>query len=217
MMKFKRLAVAVLLFSPCLLFAESSHRTYYDKAFYIQPGLDYEYESIKNDPEWRMNSMFLDSEFGYDFGNRLSINASLGLGMLTRAQCEYWKYVGYSSKFTYNMGLRLGLNMGVKILNTNRFDIVLPVGILFAYDDYGIQNKEKEDFTYKYLNVESGLQFIFRCNNRLAVVVPFNVGYPVYKKLNASNYDRSSFDNALNLSAGLALRIFVGHMQYDTE
>jgi hypothetical protein len=186
--------------------------TYNDKGFFVYTGLGYGHEKIKPDPEIESNGLNYLAGLGYDFG---PVSANLTVDMMLFSITEYHGLGYASSKIedAFNMGA--GVNVGVKIFESDFFDLTLPVGALFRgstlklaheysafssdYTDYDIE------FSYFYLNVETGLIPSLQVAEKWFLLVPFYIGYPVLKDLKTTNYPKKEY-SAFNCSVGICVK-----------
>jgi len=178
-----------------------------DKGFTLSSGLLYNCEGIKNDPSLQSRGLNIAVILGYDFG-RVSMNFGFDVFLLS-----YINYTGYG--YSHDVEIKnpgnagFMFNLGIKLINSSVFDLILPVGVLFRLSDTTVFHDNERRFTYFYLNVESGLAFSFcllrTTNSLMFLSLPFNIGYPVYKKSKIKNYSDNGF-NVLNYQAGFYLQ-----------
>ena len=175
-----------------------------DKGFFILYGVLYNYEKIESDPVWTINGMNGVLGTGYDFG-KISINLTLGYMLLSLIECQYYTASGeHTIESGYNFSIML--NMGIKIIDGAILDLTFPMGIMANVSQYTLKNANiAKDFLYTYLNIESGLVLSLRCFKHIYLEIPFNIGYPVYKVSEISNYPKHEY-TPFNYSIGIAIK-----------
>jgi hypothetical protein len=175
-----------------------------DRGFLVTVGTLYNSEKIDSDPKFTTDGMNITMGLGYDFGS-ITINVVMDTMIFERV--EYQGY-GYSRdiqiKSADNFGL--GVNLGIKLVDGRVFDILLPIGGLMRFSEFEVKHDKERKFEYAYINIESGLILSWRLSNFLALYVPFNIGYPVYKKSKVENYAQKDYD-VFHYSFGIAFQI----------
>jgi hypothetical protein len=198
------LAAAALSFANCA--------TYNDTGFFTYTGMGYGHEKITPDPVIENNGLNYLAGLGYDFG---PVSANLTVDVMLFSVAEYHGYMYESSKIESTFNLGAGINLGVKIFESDFFDLTLPVGVLFRgstlklaheysafsrdYADYNIS------FNYFYLNIESGLIPSLQFAEKWFLLVPFYIGYPVFKDVKTTNYNENKYD-AFNCTVGICVK-----------
>ena len=175
-----------------------------DKGFFTTVGVLYNSENIDPDPKFTTNGMNMTIGLGYDFE---SVTINLLFDSMLLEKIEYQGY-GYSRDVQIKGGnnIGLGVNLGIKLLNGRVFDVLLPVGCLLRFSSFEVTHDNERKFEYMYINGESGLILSWRLSKALAVYVPLNIGYPVYKNSKVENYSQKDYE-VFHYSFGIGFRI----------
>lgn len=174
-----------------------------DRGIFYAAGGSYDYMNIDSDPKFRMDGMSFFVGLGYDF-NRVMI--SLNFDFMVFATGQYQGY-GYSNPDGLTGGyMGGGLNVGYKIINGNIFDLTIPLGAYIRSSHFEIHHDNDRKFKYFFVNAESGLLFSWRISKspgKLSkmIIIPLNIGYPLYKSNTAENYSANHF-RVLHYSIG---------------
>jgi hypothetical protein len=93
------------------------------------------------------------------------------------------------------LNLKLGLDIGIKLLKSNRLDLILPLGYLFCNTEYKakepvylqdysyVNYKIDRKWTFQYHNIYSGLDMQIKLNNYFSFVLYGHIGYPFVRNL----------------------------------
>jgi hypothetical protein len=152
---------------------------------------DYEKLTAEDDFNIRSNNMLFEIALGYDFGiivPRISFDIGLPL----------YGVVGFAdgnANLTETMdtkNLKFGLEVGIKPIKpikTQRFDLVIPLGILFCWTTYEQKNPSYASghpydriWGYNYINLCLGINAIFKLNNHFKLGIFSRIGLPVKKE-----------------------------------
>jgi hypothetical protein len=175
-----------------------------DKGFFVTTGILYNSEKIDSDPKFTTEGMNISFGFGYDFE---SITINLLTDIMLFERIRYQGY-GYSREVQINKADNLGMeiNLGIKLVNGRIFDLVLPIGGSIRFSDFEVTHDDERKFQYAYINVESGLIFLWHFTPFFAVCLPFNIGYPVYKESKFENYSEKDYE-VFHYSFGFGFQI----------
>jgi hypothetical protein len=198
--------VIMLTLSAGVVFSQNKET---DRGFFITTGTLYNSEKIDSDPKFTTGGMNITFILGYDLGS-VTINVLMDAMIFERV--KYQGY-GYSRDVQIKSADNLGLggNLGIKLINGRIFDIILPIGGLMRFSRFEVKHDEERKFQYAYINVESGLILSWRLSNFFAVYVPFNIGYPVYKKSSVENYAQKDYE-VFHYSFGIGIQINYSNM-----
>jgi len=210
---------AFIVACPAFAQGESS-----DAGFYMNFDYGYGFGNISGNPEITYNGLTCLIGLGYDFGGLISIDLLYdvlcveGVNYTVDGYPNSQVYHAFNTNkdnFFGNMGL--GADIGIKLVNDETFDLILPIGVLFRWNTLIIPQDNKKTFKHTYLNLETGLIPSFRIGNigtlfgegGLYLTLPFYIGYPVYKKLDVTNCTNPNFDSVISFSIGVCLKILI--------
>ncbi|MDR1232524.1 MAG: hypothetical protein LBK61_14115 [Spirochaetaceae bacterium] len=184
------------------VWAQQSRNETSDRGYFIDAGILYNYEKIGADPKIENTGISYLLGLGYDLGD---VNIHLFFSPMlstevTHSGDEYGE--GGDVMDVYNLGV--GFNIGIKLINSNTFDMTLPVGILFRSSTLKMEQGGERDFVYKYLNIEWGLVLSWAFES-ITLLVPFYVGYPISKTNEVTNYAQKDFA-VTHYNVGLSMR-----------
>jgi hypothetical protein len=198
MKKFVCSAVMLSVFAG-FVWAQQSGEEISDRGYFIDMGILYNHESIGADPKIENSGISYFFGLGYDLGD---VNVHLFFSPMLSTEVTHSgdEYDGGDVKDVSNLGA--GLIIGIKIINGVAFDVTLPIGILFRSSTLKVSGEM--DFAYKYLNIEWGAVLSWAFES-ITLLVPFYVGYPIYKTNDVTNYAQKDFA-VTHYNIGLSMR-----------
>jgi hypothetical protein len=187
----------------------------------------YDYEKLaRDDFNIESDNLLFEMALGYDFGRivpRVSFNVGLPL----------YGVVGFTDvdkslkEIMDTQNFKLGLEVGIKPIKTQIFDLIIPLGILFCWTTYEQKNPSYASghpydriWDYNYINLFSGVNATFKLNNHFKLGIFSKIGFPIkkeeeYKETLRGNYIWSSTKSStrsiksdidvLNFSIGIGI------------
>jgi hypothetical protein len=186
-------------------FCHSQNRYYVEswaQKLFLNFNLLYDYEklsSTKNDFYIGTNNLLFELALGYDFGRivpRISFDVGLPLSGVVN-------FIGGKENITEVMdtkNFKLGLEIGLKLIKTQRFDMIIPFGTLFCWTTYTQKNPNYTSghpfdriWDYSYINLFSGIDALFQINRHFRIGLLLKIEFPVkkefeYKEVLRGNY-----------------------------
>ena len=174
----------VYIFS-LILFAVTTY-CYAQNRYYIAPwaqklflgfNIIYDYEKLSTEDNFNItsNNVLFETTLGYDFG-RIVPRIFFDIGL------PLYGVVGFNNgdaSLTETMdtrNLKLGLEVGIKPIKTQRFDLVIPLGILFCWTTYEQKNPSYTSghpydriWDYNYINLFSGVNETVQLNRHFKI------------------------------------------------
>jgi len=223
----------ICLFYLCLTtFCYSQSRYYVDpwaQKLFLNFNILYDYEklsSTKSNFNIETNNLLFEIALGYDF-DRVVTRVSFDIGL------PLYGVVGFiDGKENINEAMdtknfKLGLEIGIKPIKTQRFDMIIPLGTLFCWTTFEEKNPSyvrghpyDRIWDYNYINLFSGVDALFHLGRHFKIGFFSRVGFPIkkefeYKEILRGNYiwtDTGSRTysiknnvNVINYSIGIGL------------
>jgi hypothetical protein len=192
-----------MVFSGTGLFAQEEKISVSDKGFFLFSGFGYSYVKIGPDPVFENQGLNGFLGLGYDFHG---VNINLLVDYTLLSTIKYQGY-GYSQNAEIKTGEHnsIGINLGIKLINRNIFDFTIPIGASMNLSNYKVKHDNEREFKYIYINVESGVMLSWRLSKNFTLLLPFYIGYPIYKTSTIINYTKKEFE-PFDYSVGIGLR-----------
>jgi hypothetical protein len=193
-------------------------------------GLLYNYEYLEPEPQFVAHDLLLEIGGGYDF-EIMTAKIYGDFGFLLQGDA-YWsngiKPILESLDASYG---KFGLEAAFKLVNTQVFDLLLPVGFIFSTTKYTQKNPSytesgnypyDREWEFTYTSIASGLNATFKLHEHLKLCIFSNIGYPLAKNLeykqilqgtviwsdtNSSTRSVKSDIDVFTFSAGLGIRV----------
>jgi hypothetical protein len=229
----KRYSIGFLLligFSVGIVYSQEESKGTYDWArkFFFDFSVLYNYEKLDPSPRFDAHNIVLEIGAGYDFG-RITARLYGNFGFLA-AGTAFWSNGTKPIKDSLDSTLgKFGIEAGVKIVDTSRFDLLIPLGLLFNWTTYTQKNPSyttnnnpyDRKWEYDYMSIVSGIQAKITLGKHFSLCIPVSMGYPIvrnytYKQILRGNYVWSDNNSAthstkndvdvLMLSAGIGVR-----------
>jgi hypothetical protein len=167
--------------------------------YYISPWLQkiflnfnvlYDYEKLvmEDDFDIESNGILFEIALGYDFG-RIVPRFLFDVGM------PLYGVVGFSdgderiNDVMDTKNFKLGFEVGIKPIRMQRFDLIIPLGVLFCWTTYEQKNPSYVQdasydriWNYSYINLFSGLDVILLLNKHFKMGLFSRIGFPVKKE-----------------------------------
>ena len=214
-------------------FCYSQNRYYVEpwvQKFFLGFNILYDYEKLTVEDKFNIesNNMLFEIALGYDFGRivpRISFDIGLPLyGMVGFTDANVNLIETMDTK-----NFKLGVDIGIKPIKTQRFDLIIPFGVLFCWTTYEQKNPSYASghpydriWDYSYINLFSGINATFKLNNNFKLGLFSRIGFPVrkeeeYKETLRGNYIWTSNNSrtisvksdidALNFSIGVGILV----------
>jgi hypothetical protein len=188
----------------------------------------YDYEKLTAEDDFNIgsNNMLFEIALGYDFG-RIVPRISFDIGLPLHGVVGFTDGNASLTKTMDTKNLKLGLEIGIKPIKTQRFDLVLPLGVSFCWTTYEQKNPNYASghpydriWDYNYINLYSGINTTFKLNNHFKLGIFSRIGFPVkkeeeYKETLRGNYIWTSSNSGtrsvkgdidvLNFSLGIGI------------
>jgi hypothetical protein len=210
---------------------------YSQNRYYVQPGVQkvffgfnvlYDYEKLTTEDDFTIesNNMLFETTLGYDFGGiipRIFLDIGLplsGVAGFTDGNADIIKTMDTKN-------LKLGLEFGIKLIRTQKFDLIIPLGVLFCWTTYELKNPSYASgqpydriWDYNYTNLFSGINAAFKLNNHLKLGIFSRIEFSVKKEAeyqetlrgnyiwlstNSSTRSIKSYIDVLNFAAGIGI------------
>jgi hypothetical protein len=192
-------------------------------------GLLYNYEYLKPTPEFVAHNLLLEIGGGYDF-EIMTAKIYGDFGFLLQGDA-YWSNGTYPILDTLDPSYgKFGLEAAFKLVNTQFFDLLLPVSFIFSTTKYTQKNPSYTTsgnpydrvWEFTYTSIASGLNATFKLHEHLKLCIFSSIGYPLAKNLeykdilqgnyvwsgiNSSTYSVNSDVDVFMFSAGLGIRV----------
>jgi hypothetical protein len=159
--------------------------------FFLETGALYNYAKFAPENAFKIDSHFLLFRIGggYDFGKiTVKLYGDFGINL-----AGDWYNGNNAGKIFDDLdvsNIKFGIESGIKVLNTEGFDFVIPIGFLFNWTKYTQKNPSYVSgypydriWEYKYYNVITGFDITFKLNNHIKLIFTGSIGYPVFKEL----------------------------------
>lgn len=198
------------------------------RGFFLDFGVLYNFEHLEDSPKFNAHNLLLEIGGGYDFG-RIIARLYGNFGFLLGGYA-YWSNGTEPILEGLNASIgKFGIEAGIKIIDTNLFDLAIPIGLLFNWTTYTqknpsyTSNKNPYDrkWEYDYMNIQSGIDIKFSLGRHFSLCIPLSIGYPLvkdytYKEIlrgnvvwsdtESSTYSDKNDVSVLSFSAGIAIR-----------
>jgi hypothetical protein len=196
-----------------LIFLGLTAFCYAQNRYYIEPWAQkiflgfnvlYDYEKLTAEDDFNIesNNMLFETALGYDFGRIVpQILFDIGLPLygvigFTDGNANLNLIDAMDTKI-----LKFGLDIGIKPIKTQRFDLIIPLGALFCWTTYEQKNPSYASggqlydrmWEYNYINLFSGINAVFKLNNHFKLEICSRIGFPIkkgeeYKETLRGNY-----------------------------
>lgn len=184
---------------------------YSQNKYYVAPWLQklflnfnvlYDYEkasSTESGFNIEANNMLFEIALGYDFG-RIVPRISFDIGLPLYGAVNFTDGSRGLVETMDTRNLKLGLEAGFKPVETQRFDVIIPLGILFSWTTYEQKNPSYVQsvpydrvWDYSYINLFSGIDAIFQINKHFKIGLFSRIWFPIkkeweYKEVLRGNY-----------------------------
>jgi hypothetical protein len=189
------------------------------------------YEKAGSPDSLQIESAFLLFEVGvgYDFG-RITARLYGNFGVPLYGLAYFSDGTEYVVDVLDVSNMKFGIEGAFKIIDTPRFDLLLPLGLVFSATEYTQKNPSyttnknafDRKWIYEYTSIVSGLDVMIQLNNHLKLCILSSIGYPMvrnftYKAILQGNYVWSdtgsstssvkSNTDVFTFSAGVGLRV----------
>jgi hypothetical protein len=188
----------------------------------------YDYKKLTGEDDFNIGStnMLFEIALGYDFG-RIVPRISFDIGLPLHGVIGFTDGDANLTETMDTKNLKLGLEVGIKPIKTQRFDLIIPLGVLFCWTTYEQKNPSYASghpydriWDYNYINLYSGINATFKLNNHLKLGIFSRIGFPVkkeeeYKESLRGNYIWTSSNSStrsvksdidvLNFSIGIGI------------
>jgi hypothetical protein len=154
---------------------------------------NYEYGNYDNIVQIISGNILAELGYGYYIG-RVNFRFYFNIGTSLAGEAVFT-----DGKYRVNdlmdvLNLKIGADFGVKLLKTEKMDIILPLGYLFCNTeykakepvylaDYSATYEIDRKWTFLYHNIYSGLDMRLNLNKYLSLVFYGHIGYPFIRKL----------------------------------
>ncbi|MDR2632403.1 MAG: hypothetical protein LBC51_02105 [Treponema sp.] len=234
-MNIKRLVWLPVLFGMAgLLSAQTASKIVVPEwvhGFFLDAGVLGNYENADASEGLRIETGFLLFEIGggYDFGRitaRLYGNFGIpldGIAYFTDGERYVKDYMDVSN-------MKFGIEGAFKLLDTPRFDLLLPLGVVFSGTEYTKKNPAytrnnhayDRKWLYEYTSIVSGLDFTIQVFTHLKLCILSSIGFPlvrnatykevlhgnvVWSETGSSTYSVKENADIFTFSAGLGVRV----------
>jgi hypothetical protein len=196
---------------------------YSQNRYYIAPGLQkmflefnilYDYEKLTtvNDFNIESDNMLFEIALGYDFG-RISPRVNLDIGLPIYGIVGFIDGNANLMETMDTKNIKFGLEVGIKPIKTQRFDLIIPLGVLFCWTTYKQKNPSylsghpyDRIWDYNYINLFSGINATFKLNNHYKFGIFSRIGFPVKNELEYKETLRGNYVWTINNSKTLSVK-----------
>jgi hypothetical protein len=229
-MRKKYFFVLIIMGITTLCYAQSKYYvTPWVRNFFFDFNVLYNFEQLKPKPQFDAHNVLLEIGLGYDFG-RITARVYGDFGFLLDGTAYWSNGTKKISESLDAKNWKLGLEPGIKIINGERFDLILPLGIMFNWTEYNQKNPSyissnvayDRYWKYYYINVYTGLNASIQFGNHIKMLIFSNIGYPIQKDYEygdvlkgnyvwagtgSSTYRVKNDVDILTFSAGIGMRV----------
>jgi len=144
--------------------------------------------------------MLFEIALGYNF-KRIVPRIYFDIGLPLYGIVGFTDGNAYLKETMDTKNYKLGVEIGVKPIITQRFDLIIPFGILFCWTIYEQKNPSYSTSGHvydriwdnRYINLFSGINAAFKLNNNFRIGLFSRIGFPVrgeeeYKETLRGNY-----------------------------
>jgi hypothetical protein len=158
------------------------------RGIFFDIGLLYNYEYIEPTPQFAAHNLLLEIGGGYDF-EIMTAKIYGDFGFLLQGDV-YWSNgtnpIQESLDPSYG---KFGLEAAFKLVNTQVFDLLLPVSFIFSTTKYTQKNPSHttsgnpydREWKFTYTSIASGLNITIKLHEHLKLCIFSNIGYPLVK------------------------------------
>jgi len=225
----KLCVVAILIALTNVCFAQSRYyASPVAQKFFFDFNVLYDYERLVSDDDFSVNTnnLLFEIAIGYDFG-RVIPKIAFDIGLPLSGSINFTDGTEDLTKVMDSQNFKLGLEVGLKPIDTNKFDLSIPLGIMFNWSTYTQKNPSYASgqpydrvWAYTYINLYSGINATIQVNKHCKLGLFARGGYPVskeleYKEVLQGNYVWTSNNSStrsiketvdvLNFSAGVGV------------
>jgi hypothetical protein len=172
---------------------------YSQNRYYIAPWIQklflgfnvlYDYEKLSSESDFNIesNNMLFEIALGYDF-DRVVPRFSFDIGFPLYGIVGFIDGDRSLNKVMDTKNLKLGLEVGIKPVKTQKFNIIIPLGILFCWTTYEQKNPSYAHgypydriWDYNYIKLFSGINATFQLNKHFKIGLFSRIGFPVKKE-----------------------------------
>jgi hypothetical protein len=148
---------------------------------------DYEKVSVEDDFYIQSSNILFEIALGYDFG-RIVPRVFFDIGLPLDGTVGFSDGGMNLNEVMDTENLKFGFEVGLKPIKTQRFDLIIPLGVLFAWTTYTQKNPNYVDdvpydriWEYSYINLFSGINAVYQLNQHFKIGFFSRVGLPVKK------------------------------------
>ncbi|MDR1899372.1 MAG: hypothetical protein LBQ55_05130 [Treponema sp.] len=196
--------VLLMAFTVGMTFSEEGVKGKYDwaKKFFFDFNMLYNYENIKPEPKIVSNNLLFEIGAGYDFG-RITARLYGDLGVLLGGDV-FW--INGSERISESLDSNIwkfGIEAGFKVINRERFSVLIPFGFLFNWTSYEQKNPSyttdanhvpyDREWKYQYTSIVSGINASVRLSKHFSLLVPFSIGIPIVREYEYSEILRGNY------------------------
>ncbi|MDR1317656.1 MAG: hypothetical protein LBK13_12365 [Spirochaetales bacterium] len=183
---------------------------------------DYEKLTVKDNFNIKSDNMLFEISIGYDFGEIVPrIFLDIGLPLYgTDGDANLMETMDAKN-------VKFGFEVGLNPIKTQKFDLIIPLGMLFCWTTYEQKNPSYASgnpydriWDYNYINLFSGINATFKLNNHFKLGMFSRMGFSVKKGLeyketlrgnyiwtstNSSTYSVKRDIDVMNFSIGIGI------------
>jgi hypothetical protein len=196
---------------------------------FVDIGLLYNYERIEAAPNFLAHNLLLEIGAGYDF-EIMTAKIYGDVGFLLQGDVDWSSGTKPIRSSLDPSNGKFGLEGAFKLVNTQFFDLLLPLHLIFSFTKYTQKNPSYTSnnhpydrvWKFNYTSIASGLNATFKLHEHLKLCLFSNISYPLaksyeYKQIlqgdykwtdtGSSTYSVKNDADILTFSVGLSIRV----------